>query len=576
MTSIVVTEALRSNLQALITEMEHLLVRSAYSTNMREARDCSYMMVDRQGRIVAVTRGGAAAGIYKRLVEAVLAKYGPDGLHEGDVILSNHPYIGHVAHTPDLAVITPVFLDGELVAFSCSIAHKPDFGGMVVGSASSKATELYQEGFLLPIVKLYDSGRHCTEVEEIILTNVRFPDLVLGDMRAQIGVNRVGAERIAAIFRRYGITDAYEAFDQMLELTARRLREEIRTWPDASVSVEGFLDNDGIDLDKPVRFAATVTVESGSITFDYTASDDQTRGPVNIRPSQGEGAAFYAVLCVADPELEFNDGIRDVVKFVYREGSVLDPLSPAPVGAATVVRHRLVDVLVEAMGLLRPHFLMGQSGGSGGAMAIAWQADGQDGKRQLLQYEIFGTAMGGRAGSDGVNGVAAHAVNLSITPIEILETQYPLLVRRFELIGDSGGPGEYRGGLSYRREYEVGRPVLVNRRADRNRFPSTGVAGGKPGSLGRMILNPGTEAEKQVPGIGQYEIPAGGRFCVEGAGAGGYGDPNSRPVEKVLQDVRRGYVSLAAAREDYGVVIDETSMKVDEVATSEARSRISG
>jgi N-methylhydantoinase B len=572
MADIIVTEALRSNLQALITEMEHLLVRSAYSTNMREARDCSYMMVDRQGRIVAVTRGGAAAGIYKRLVEAVLEKYGAEGLHEGDVILSNHPYIGHVAHTPDLAVINPVFLDGQLVAFSCSIAHKPDFGGMVVGSASSKATELYQEGFLLPIVKLYDAGRHCSEVEEIILTNVRFPDLVLGDMRAQIGVNRVGAERIAALFRRYGVAAAYEAFDQMLELTARRLREEILTWPEQTVFVEGFLDNDGIDLDKPVRFAASVSVENGAITFDFSASDDQTRGPVNIRPSQGEGAAFYAVLCVADPGLEFNDGIRDVIKFKYREGSVLDPLPPAPVGAATVVRHRLVDVLVEAMGLLRPEFLMGQSGGSGGAMAIAWQTGDQNGKRQLLQYEIFGTAMGGRSESDGVNGVAAHAVNLSITPIEILETQYPLLVRRFELIQDSGGPGEFRGGLSYRREYEVGRPVLVNRRADRTKFPSTGVAGGQAGRLGRMVINPDSEAERQVPGIGQYEIPAGARFCIEGAGAGGYGDPRQRPAEKVLQDVRRGYVSIAAARNDYGVVIDQARLEIDEAATREARS----
>ncbi|HTE87031.1 MAG TPA: hydantoinase B/oxoprolinase family protein, partial [Dehalococcoidia bacterium] len=452
MPDIVVTEAVRSNLQALITEMEHLLVRSAYSTNMREARDCSSMVVDRYGRIVVVSKRGGAAEIYRRLIDSVLRKYGADGLHEGDVIISNHPYIAGVAHTPDLAVVNPVFVDGELAGFSCSIAHKPDFGGMVVGSASSKATELFQEGFLLPIVKLYDAGRHCAEVEEIILTNVRLPDLVLGDMRAQIGVNRVGAQRLEAIARRYGTTGLYEAFDHMLDLTARRLREEIRTWPDGVASVEGFLDNDGIELDKPVRLRVTVEVKGDSIAFDFSASDDQTRGPVNIRPPHSEGAAYYALLCVADPDLEFNDGVREVVKFTYREGSVLDPLPPGPVGAATVVRHRLVDVLVEAMGMLRPQYLMGQSGGSGGAMAIAWETNEAGVRRQLLQYEIFGTAMGARAVSDGVNGVSAHSVNLSITPIEILETQYPLLVRRFELIPDSGGAGELRGGLSYRRE----------------------------------------------------------------------------------------------------------------------------
>jgi N-methylhydantoinase B len=578
MADIVVVEALRSNLQALIAEMEHLLVRSAYSTNMREARDCSYMIVDRHGRIVVVNDRGGAAGIYRVLIGAILDKYGAGGLHEGDVILSNHPYIGGLAHTPDLAVVIPVFVDGELVGFSCSIAHKPDFGGMVVGSASSKATELYQEGFLLPLVKLYDAGRHCEEIEEIILTNVRFPDLVLGDMRAQIGTNRVGAERMAQVLRRYGVAESYAAFDQMLAVTERRLREALRTWDDGTATVEGFLDNDGIDLETPVRFAVTVEVKGDEITFDFSASGDQTRGPVNIRPSQSEGSVMYAVMAVADPELELNDGALQVVKFRFRSGSVLDPQMPAAVGAATVVRHRLTDVLVEAMGRLRPQFLMGQSGGSGGAMAIAWAGDGgsNDGKRQLLQYEIFGSAMGGRAGADGVNGVTAHNVSLAVTPIEILETQYPLLVRRFELIPDSGGAGEYRGGLSYRREYEVHRPVLINRRSDRNRFPGSGVAGGRPGRLGRMVLNPDSEAERQVPGIGQYELEAGMALRVEGAGAGGYGDPFKRPAASVLEDVRRGYVSIGAARDDYGVVIDKDSLNVDEAATQKLRGSRSG
>jgi N-methylhydantoinase B len=391
-------------------------------------------------------------------------------------------------------------------------------------------------------------------------------------MRAQIGVNRVGAERLATIARRYGMDALYESFDHMLALTARRLREEIRTWPDGVATVEGYLDNDGIDLEKPIGLRVTVEVKRDSVSFDFSASDDQARGPVNIRPPHSEGAAYYALLCVADPELEYNDGVREVVNFTYRSGSVLDPLPPGPVGAATVVRHRLVDVLVEAMGILRPEYLMGQSGGSGGAMAIAWQMNEAGGKRQLLQYEIFGTAMGGRAVSDGVNGVSAHSVNLSVTPIEILETQYPLLVRRFELIPDSAGAGEFRGGLSYRREYEVHAPVLVNRRADRNRFPSTGVQGGKAGRLGRMILNPGTEAEQQVPGIGQYEIPAGGALRIEGAGAGGYGDPFRRPAEKVLRDVRRGYVSVGAAREEYGVAINPVTLTVDEPATLELRT----
>jgi N-methylhydantoinase B len=207
-------------------------------------------------------------------------------------------------------------------------------------------------------------------------------------------------------------------------------------------------------------------------------------------------------------------------------------------------------------------------------MAIAWSAAGgaeEDGKRQLLQYEIFGSAMGGRAGGDGVNGVTAHNVSLSVTPIEILETQYPLLVRRFELIQDSGGAGEHRGGLSYRREYEVHRPVLVNRRSDRNRFPGTGVEGGKPGRLGRMVLNPGTEGERQVPGIGQYELEAGMALCVEGAGQADTATHSCGRPKRCWRTCA-GATFRPPAREEYGVVIDEQTMTVDAAATRALRA----
>lgn len=554
-TDVVVVEMLRSNLQGLIEEMEHLLTRSAYSTIMRESRDCSFLVLDPSGRVVVTQKTMIHAPTYRALVQAVLSRYGADGLQEGDVILSNHPYAAGLPHTPDLGLVVPVFVNKKLAGFSCSIAHKPDFGGAVPGSASSKSTELFQEGLLLPVIKLYEGGRYREDIEQIIVANVRYPDLVLGDMRAQVGVTRIGAERYARLLHRYGTQSALAAFEQMLALSERRLRAQLQAWPDGTFSAEGFLDSDGVRVDRPVRFHVAVTVKGDSVHFDFSASDDQTRGPVNLRPPYAEMCTFYALLCVADPSLPFNDGLRRAVTFDFREGSVLNPRLPAPVSAATVSSYRLMDIVLEALGHFDPARTIAHSGGSGGAMSIAWQGGAAEG-RSSFQYEIFGTAMGGRNGRDGVSAVGVYSTNIGIAPIEIMETQYPLRVRRFELIRDSAGAGRFRGGLSYRRDYELLQPAAVHRRADRMRFPANGVAGGKPGRAGALVLDPGTDREQQLPVSGEYSLPAGTILRIEGAGAGGFGDPRERDPEAVARDVRSGYVSPEAALENYGVVVD--------------------
>jgi N-methylhydantoinase B len=573
LTDVIAVGMLRSNLEALVDEMYQLLVRSAYSTIMRESRDCSYLVLDDQGRVVLTTAGNYShAPSYRRIVHNTLAKFGRDGLHPGDVIVTNHPYLGGVPHTPDLGVIVPVFVDAELTAFSCSIAHKPDFGGAVPGSASSQATELLQEGFLLPPIKLYVAGQYQQPIEDILVANVRHPDLVLGDARAQIGTTTVGAERVVQLVRRYGLDQTRAAFEEMLRLGEQRLRAALRSWSDATAEAEGFLDDDGVRLDVPVRFHVRVTVAGDNIHFDFSDSDDQTVGPVNVPPQYAEMATFYALLAAADPELSFNDGLRGPVTLTLREGSVFNPRMPAPVGAATVCSYRLTDIVLEALGQLNPARAVAHSGGSGGAMAISWQPDSPE-QRPQLQYEIFGTGLGGRRGSDGVDGVAGHATNLGVAPIEILETQFPLRVRRFELIRDSAGAGEFRGGMSYRRDYELLRAAMINRRADRARFPGEGVFGGKPGRTGRMVLNPGSPTEATVRASGRHHFAAGSVVRFEGAGAGGFGEPLRREPSLVVADVRAGYVSVEAARKDYGVVIDPLTLALDMPATEALRAR---
>ncbi len=370
---LVVVEMLRSNLDALMEEMLHLLIRSAYSTLMRESRDCSFLITDEHGRVVTSNAANFVhATAYRPLVKSVLEKWGCEGIHEGDVIIANHPYLASVPHTPDLAVVVPVFADGELVAFSCTIAHKPDFGGAVPGSNTSKSTELYQEGFLLPLTKLYDAGVYRQELEDILVVNVRHPDLVLGDTRAQIGTTRVGAERVAQLVKRYGLPSMRAAFDELIRLCERRIRAALATWPDGTFEAEGYTDNDGVRLETPVKFHVKVTKHGESIHFDLSGSDDQTLGPVNMRPPWVEVCVYYTLLSMLDPDLRFNDGVRESVKLTLREGSVVNPRIPGPVGAGIVSSYRLMDVMLDALS----HFARSEPWPRAAAVAVPRRSPG--------------------------------------------------------------------------------------------------------------------------------------------------------------------------------------------------------
>ncbi len=570
MTSVLAIELTRSRLSATINEMTHLLHRSAYSTLMRESRDCSFTLLAPTGEVVVNGSGPFHGSSYRYLAQAILKRY-PD-LKAGDVYVSNHPYEAGIPHTPDLAVVVPAFVGDTLVGFSCSLAHKPDFGGSVVGSASMGATELYQEGLLLPPLLGWEGDRANEVLLQVIASNVRSPDVFFGDMRAQLGVTKLGAERLAGIARNVGVQTMIEVCAELIDQNSRALRKHIGSWPDGSVTVVGHLDSDGIDTDRPVRLSVTVTVAGDQLTVDFSDSADQTRGPVNMTPMFTDSAVFYSAIALTDPTLGFNDGIRRAIEIVRRPGSVLDPIAPAPVGAATSMQHRVMDLCLEAMGQFVPERSIAHSGGSGGTLGIAWQTD-KAGAR-TLQYEVLGTAMGATYGADGVSGCTAYNTNLTVTPIEILETQFPVRLSRFELLRDSAGPGRRRGGLSYRRQYTALAPATVRRRAERAHFPGAGVLGGKPGSLARVWIRRADGTEEKVPVAGHYELAAGDVLSVEGSGAGGMGSPFERDPAAVLADVNRGYVSIGSARDDYGVVLTDAGDAVDTAATDALRDKL--
>src|SRR6266852_845130 len=311
-------QILRNKVASLVDEMHYHFYRSGYSTIIRESRDFSCVILDRTGRLIVPPPMFFHAPVYRHLVGRILELYGEHGLiGEGDVFVSNHPYEGGLPHVSDMAFVAPVFADGEIVAFAGSIAHKADVGGAVAGSTSANATEIFQEGLLLPPIKIMDAGIAQTDIERIILTNSRQPALMRGDIHAQIAVTQMGAARIKELCKRFDARTVADAFAAILEGAADELRAAIAKLPEGESSAQGLLDSDGVVIDKPVKLAVTVAIKNGIASFDFSNSAPQARGPVNLRPSMVEACVFYSLIGCLGPRFQFNDGMRDVVRLMF-------------------------------------------------------------------------------------------------------------------------------------------------------------------------------------------------------------------------------------------------------------------
>ncbi len=545
----VTIQILRNKIASLVDEMHYHFYRSGYSTIIRELRDFSCVILDRDGRLIVAPPMFFHAPVYRHLVGRILELYGDGNLKDGDVFVCNHPYEGGLPHVSDMAFVAPVFANGELVAFSGSIAHKADIGGTMPGSTSASATEIFHEGLLVPPIKIWDAGRELPDIERLILANSRQPELVRGDVRAQIAVTRIGATRVGELCQRFGAKTVTDSFAAILQGAADELRTAIAKLPEGSASAEGFVDTDGIVLDKPVKLACTVTIKDGIAAFDFTQSDPQAKGPINLRPSMVEACVFYSLIGALGPDLQSNDGMRDVVRFTYAPRTITNAEAPAPVSSYQMVNLKLVDVILEALAHFHPARAAANAGSSG-ALSIAW-SKGRAGQSNM-QYEILGSAYGGGQGHDGASATATHLSNLHVTPIEILELEYPCRVTRFEMIADFGGAGRWRGGLSFRREYELLEDATVIRRYDRARFPPNGLAGGKPGRASRFVIRLGQPDETLTPASGRFEMKAGERFLLESAGGGGYGEPRERDRAALARDQAEGAATPEAVSRDYG------------------------
>jgi N-methylhydantoinase B len=546
----VTVQVIRNKVASLVDEMHYHFYRSGYSTIIRESRDFSCVILDREGRLITPPPMFFHAPVYRHFVGRILALYKPGEIEPGDVFVSNHPYEAGMPHVSDMGFVAPIFAGRRLIGFSGSIAHKADIGGTNPGSTSANATEMFHEGLLLPPVKIRSGGHYDDGLERVILANSRQPDLVRGDIRAQIAATELGANRIAELGARFGADTVTGAFAAILAGTAKALAAAIKTLPEGRASAQGFMDDDGVELDRPVKFAVTIIVAKGGITFDFSDSGPQAKGPVNLRPSMVEACVFYSLIGALAPELQFNDGMRDAVTLRYAPRTVTNASPPAPVSSYQKANLKLVDVILEAMGQFRPDRAIAGSGSSG-SLLINWHEGGRPG-HATLQYEIFASAYGGGNGHDGTSMVATHLSNLHITPIEILESEFPCRITEFGVIPDSGGAGAYRGGAAFRRRYLLQQDATVVRRYDRARFPSSGAAGGKDGRPSRFVLVARDGSERVLPSSGRFELKAGEGFYLDKAGGGGYGDPAKRDRAAIARDIEELYVTPEAAKHDYG------------------------
>ena len=545
----ITVELLRNRIASLMEEMDYHFYRSGYSTIVRESRDFSCVIVDPNGRLLVAPWMFFHSPVYFHLVQRIKDIYGVEDLADGDVFVTNHPYEGNMPHASDMGFIAPIFFEGTLVAFAATIAHKADIGGTVPGSTYGSATELYHEGMMLPPIRIQRAGKPIDDVMRLISANTRAPYVVLGDISGQIGVTRIGRKHMQEMCARFGVKTVLESMDAMITASGEEFSAALKSIPDGIAEATGYLDHDGVDETTKVKLNVKITIKSGKLHFDFTGCDPQTQGPVNLRIAMVEACVYYCLIGLIDPNLRYSDGIRDLVSFEFTPRSVVSAEPPRPCSSYMKCCLKLCDVILEAMDPLLPGRAIAHSGGSGGSIIVAWKGDTKP--KRGNQYEIFGSAYGAGVGSDGASGASVMLANLFAAPVEIIESEFPCRICEYSLNTDSGGAGEFRGGLNFVREYEMLESAEIVYRADRSIELPAGIQGGMPGGPSRFIVNPGTPDEQQMPSSARMTLTAGTSFRVNGPGGGGYGDPKKRDVEALANDVAEGYVSEAAADKFY-------------------------
>jgi N-methylhydantoinase B len=557
----IILELINSKVNSIIEEMRIVLFHSGYSTVLRESEDGSAGLLDAQLRTVAVSKKlplhfGSFAAVAGHLPNY----YRVEDLCDGDVIVFNHPYAGNVTHPNDTVILMPVFAQGQLVAFTATLAHKADLGGP---RAATLAQDIWEEGLVIPPTRLYVRGQVNPEIERFIAANSRIPIETLGDLRGQVASCRVGAQRMQELCARFGVDTVRDGCAELMARVAAQLRDALGAMPDGRHEAEGLLDHDGIRHDRPRRVHVSVEKTGKEILFDFSESDEQAGGPVNVTSALIKNTCYFGLMAMTDASLPFNHGFVDVVQTRFKEGTVVCPRPGGPVSYYVPLAYLTADVVLHALGKFNPERAVGSSGGGGGVRITSARGN----TRPWVFMELLDTALGASSKQDGISLIhgTLGVGQFRPGPIEIHETEFPMRVVRFDARADSGGPGKFRGGLGCTREYQLLEEAAVRVRGKgdmRSKFPPWGVLGGKAARTGAYSIN----GEELAETVREARLNPGDILRVNMNAGGGYGDPMERDADLVLGDVLDGYVSLAGAREDYGVVINGDVVDYDATA----------
>jgi N-methylhydantoinase B len=529
-------------------EMATTIFRTAHSAVVRDAMDFSAALCGPGGETVAqAVTIPLQLGSIPNVMRTVLTRFG-GRFRPGDVYVVNDPFDG-ASHTPDVFVVKPSFAGSTLLGFAVSVAHHGDLGGRVPGSCACDSTEVFEEGLRIPLVRLYAGGEPVEEVFAILRANVRIPRETLGDLRAQVAACNIGDRGLQELARRYGPEELGSLMAGLLDHGEALMRAEIASWPDGTAEFTDYLGSDGIDV-RDVAIRVRLTVRGDGLTADFSDSDAQVRGALNCTPSFAEAAVYQCVMAAASIDIPSTSGATRPIRVVTRPGTVTHVVEPGASSMRGITGYRVCDVTNGALAQLIPDRI--PAAGEGGS-TLAFFTGRVDGQPFVYSELVVGT-WGGRPRADGNDGLANPSASMANIPVELAESEWPILVERYGLVPDSGGAGRYRGGLAVERAWRALAPdTTVHVRSDRQRHRPYGLAGGGAGGGSSTLLRRADGTVEQMPPMFGALLQPGDVLHHRMAGGGGYGDPFEREADSVARDVRDGKISIAAARERYGV-----------------------
>ncbi|MBM3598457.1 MAG: hydantoinase B/oxoprolinase family protein [Alphaproteobacteria bacterium] len=565
-------ELFKNAIFSIADEMALTVFRTTYSGVLKDNMDYSTGFADAQGRLVAqgLTLPGHLGSIPTALA-AIMRHFGRS-MRPGDVYIMNDPFDGGM-HLPDIFVFKPIFQGRRRLAFAATVCHHTDVGGRVAGSNASDSTEIYAEGLRIPPLKMYDAGKRNPTLWALIEKNVRLPVKVFGDLRAQLAACHVAETQFLALVKRLGAAKVTAYMAETIDYAERMTRAALKNLPDGSWSFEDWIDDDGVEYDKPIRLFVKFTKSGDSMVADWTGTSPQVKGAINNTLSFTKAATYTAVRSVLPPGIPNNEGVFRAIEVVAPPGTIANGVLPAACAARGLTGFRMVDCAFGALAMMLPDRVFAASdGGNTGISIGGYYPD----RSPFIYVDFTCGAWGARPWADGLDGNSNMFANMASHSIEITEAEQPLQLLAYEFVSDKSGAGKFRGGTPFRRDYRfLQAEGTLQVRSDRRRFRPYGLYGGQPGQPSENYLNPQGE-NRTLPAKLTMTIKQGDVFRHILAGPGGWGDPLERDPALVLRDVRNELLSPGKARADYGVIVDTASGRVDEAATAALRTEMRG